>query len=114
MSGFGAAQVAEAAAGTVLGWAGEPGKTRPMHGGGRTAKRMRRRELGKVVALLVEEFAEGLRGARSMRRAERSQRDVQLGVGDANVARGGDPLSVPAPPSHPAHSRSSARVPARQ
>jgi hypothetical protein len=26
MSGFGAAQVAEAAAGTVLGWAGEPGK----------------------------------------------------------------------------------------
>ena len=38
---------------------------------------------------LVEEFAQGLRGARSMRRAQGCQRDVQLAVADADVARGG-------------------------
>jgi hypothetical protein len=41
---------------------------------------------------LVEEFAEGLRGARSMRRTEGSQCDVQLGVADAHIARGGEQL----------------------
>jgi hypothetical protein len=41
---------------------------------------------------LVEEFAQGLRGARSMRRAQGCQRDVQLAVADADVARGGEEL----------------------
>src|ERR1035441_968608 len=35
---------------------------------------------------LIEELAQCLRGARSMRRAERCQRDVQLAVADADVA----------------------------
>ena len=38
---------------------------------------------------LVEELTEALRGARSMRGAKGSQRDVQLGVAGADVARGG-------------------------
>src|ERR1017187_6482945 len=41
---------------------------------------------------LIEELAQCLRGARSMRRAERCQRDVQLAVADADVAGGGEQL----------------------
>ena len=42
LSGFGADHGAEAGAAAALRLAGEPGKARPMRGGGRTAKRMRR------------------------------------------------------------------------
>lgn len=38
---------------------------------------------------LVEHFAEGLGGAGSMRRAERSQGDMQLAIGDADITCGG-------------------------
>src|ERR1039458_4264184 len=41
---------------------------------------------------VIEELAQCLRGARSMRRAERCQRDVQLAVADADVAGGGEQL----------------------
>jgi hypothetical protein len=41
---------------------------------------------------LVEHRAEGLGGARSMRRAERSQGDVQLTIGDADVAGSNEQL----------------------
>jgi len=39
---------------------------------------------------VVEHVTENLRGVRSMRRAERSQRDMQLAIGDADVTRGGE------------------------
>ena len=39
---------------------------------------------------LVEHLTESLCGARSMRRAERSEGDTQLAIADANVARSGE------------------------
>jgi hypothetical protein len=61
MSGFGAAHGADASTDEVLRWAREYGRR------------------------LIEEFAEGLRGARSVRRTERRQGDLQLARGDSNV-----------------------------
>src|SRR5271166_5796104 len=48
----GARQGAGAPAVVAVRLAGEAGKASPMRGGGRTANRMRRREPGKVVAVL--------------------------------------------------------------
>jgi hypothetical protein len=47
---------------------------------------------------LVEHLAEGLGGVRSMRRAERSQGDMQLAIGDADVACSGEQLMQQGPP----------------
>jgi len=41
---------------------------------------------------LVEHLTERLGGVRSMRRAERIQGDMQLAIGDADVACGGEQL----------------------
>jgi hypothetical protein len=38
---------------------------------------------------LVEHLAEGLGGAGSMRRAERSQGEMKLAIGNADIACGG-------------------------
>src|SRR5437667_431342 len=51
MSGFGADQGTGATVAAVLRSTGEPGKARPIRGGGRTANRIRRREPGKIVAV---------------------------------------------------------------
>ena len=51
MSGFGADQGAAATAVAVLRSPSERGKASPIRGGGRTAKRIRKREPGKVVAV---------------------------------------------------------------
>ena len=91
MSGFGVDQGVVATAVAVLRSTGEPGKASPIRGGGRTEKRTRRREPGKIVGL-VEHLTEGLGGVRPMRRAERSQGDMQLAIGDADVACGGEQL----------------------
>ena len=52
MSGFGANQGAGAAAVALPSSSGEPGNASPIRRGGRIAKRMRRREPGKMVAVL--------------------------------------------------------------
>src|ERR1700693_5859427 len=78
MSGFGVDQGAGGTAVAVLRSTGEPGKASPIRGGGRTEKRTRRREPGKIVAVWVERLTEGLGGERSMRRAERSQGDMNI------------------------------------
>src|SRR6516162_10221066 len=51
MSGFGGDQGAGGTAVAVLRSTGEPGKASPIRGGGRTEKRTRRREPGKIVAV---------------------------------------------------------------
>ena len=51
MSGFSADQGTGATAVAVLRSTGEPGKASPIRGGGRSAKRIRRREPGKIVAV---------------------------------------------------------------
>ena len=51
MSGFGADQGTGATVAAVLRSTGEPGKASPIRGGGRTEKRIRRREPGKIVAV---------------------------------------------------------------
>src|SRR5712671_3128995 len=47
---------------------------------------------GEDCRRLIEHLAEGLGGVRSMRRAERSQGDLQLAIADADVAGGGEEL----------------------
>src|SRR5271169_6952732 len=47
---------------------------------------------GEDCRRLVEHLTEGLGGVRSMRRAERSQGDMQFAVGDADVACSGEQL----------------------
>ena len=47
---------------------------------------------GEECRRLVEHLAESLGGARAMRRAERSQGDVQLAIADADVAGSGKQL----------------------
>ena len=51
MSGFGVGQGAGGTAVAVLRSIGESGKASPIRGGGRTEKRIRRREPGKIVAV---------------------------------------------------------------
>src|SRR5467141_4093534 len=92
MSGFGSDQGTGATVMAVLRSPGEPGKASPIRGGGRTANRIRRRGAGEDCRRLIEHLAEGLGGVRSMRRAERSQGDLQLAIGDADVACGGEQL----------------------
>jgi hypothetical protein len=53
MSGFGVDQGAGGTAVAVLRSTGEPGKASPIRGGGRTEKRTRRREPGKIVAVVA-------------------------------------------------------------
>src|SRR5262245_32088806 len=50
------------------------------------ANPIRSREPGKMVAVWVEHLAEGVGGVGSMRRAERGQGDILLGIADADVA----------------------------
>src|SRR5258708_4364326 len=92
MSGFGADQGTGAAVVAVLRSAGGPGEARPIRGGGWTAERNRKRGAGEDCRRLIEHLTEGVGGVRSMRRAERSQRDMQLAIGDADVARTGEQL----------------------
>src|SRR5271165_2817600 len=89
MSGFGVGQGAGGTAVAVLRSIGEPGKASPIRGGGRTEKRSR---AGEDCRGLVEHLTEGLGGVGSMRRAERSQGDMQLAIGDADVACRGEQL----------------------
>ncbi len=68
---------------TVLRSAGEPGKASPI-----TWWRTHRKVHAQARARedrcrLIKAFTEGLGGARSMRRAEGSQGDMQLAVGEA-------------------------------
>jgi hypothetical protein len=53
MSGLGADQETGATAVVALRSTREPGKASPIRGGERTAKRMRRREPGKSVAVML-------------------------------------------------------------
>ena len=92
MSGFGADQGAGATAVAVLRSTGEPGKASPIRGGGRTGEANAQARAGEDCRGLVEHLTEGLGGVRSMRRAERSQGDMQLAIGDADVACSGEQL----------------------
>src|SRR5258707_11188578 len=47
---------------------------------------------GEDCRRLIEHLTEGVGGVRSMRRAERSQGDMQLAIGDADVACSGEQL----------------------
>ena len=69
---------------------GEPGKAIPIRGGGRTENRIRRRE--PDCRGFIESFTESLGGLGSMWRAQRSQGDIEFGVGDTDVAFGGEQL----------------------
>ena len=89
MSGFDVNQGACGTAVALLRSTGEPGKASPIRGGGRTEKRTRRREPGKIVA---ERLTEGFGGERSVWGAERSQGDMQLAIGDVDVACSGEQL----------------------
>src|SRR5271170_374383 len=91
MSGFTLDQGAGVPAVAVLCSSGEPGKASPIRGGGRTAKRIRRCEPGKIVAvwssLLQRAWAAWVRcGER------RGQGDMQLAIGDTDIACSGEQL----------------------
>jgi hypothetical protein len=55
-------------------------------------KRSFRRKQTQECCRLIKHLAQGLGSAGSMRRAERSQGDMQLAIGDADVARSGEQL----------------------
>src|ERR1700688_4650466 len=92
MSGFGVGQGAGGTAVAVLRSTGEPGKASPIRGGGRTEKAHPQARAGEDCRCLVERLTEGLGGERSMWGAERSQGDMQLVIGDADVACSGEQL----------------------
>ena len=91
MSGFRADQGTGATAVAVLRSTGEPGKASPIRGGGQCEANPQTRA-GEECRRLVEHLAESLGGACAMRRAERSQGDVQLAIADADVAGSGEQL----------------------
>ena len=71
---------------------GDPGKASPIRGGGRTAKRRRRREPGKIVAVWSSIAQRAWAARVRCGELERSQGDVQLMIGDADVAGSGEQL----------------------
>jgi len=68
-------------------WEGKPDTWRRAHGEPHPQARA-----GEDGGCLVEYLAEGLGGSGSMRRAKRSQGDMQLAIADADVASGGEQL----------------------
>ena len=71
MSGFGTDQHAETTAVSVLHSTGDPGKARPTRGGGRMAKRIRRRDPGKMVGVWSS-ISQRARAARCRANRDRS------------------------------------------
>jgi len=67
MSGLGTDQGAAVTAVAVRRSPGEPGKASPIRGGGRTAKRIRKREPGKVVAVSLSVSHRAWAALRSVR-----------------------------------------------
>ena len=70
---------------------GEPGKASPRRVAGALRSKAAGESRGRL-SPLVEHLTKGLGGVRSMWRAERSQGDMQLAVGDADIACRGEQL----------------------